>query len=323
MNTLSFVAHGFRTARRHPRLVIIAWLAPLIPALILVVIIAANIGPALGRSLFSQGILDGSAFPIFMEFRSSPADALEPLLGRGALVMGVLSLLVQIFLSAGIVEVLTGSGPPNPFLTGMRRNTCRFLRSALVFLVPTAVAAVAAGLTVKGGGLLATHFADGRWDLAGFAAAGLVFIVLWGPADLAYDLSRIAAVRHDHRSMLRGFFRALLVVLKKPGTFVPLYLVFLALPLLLLGLYSAFRQPWTPGTAFAVVLLALIHQIVMAIRAFFKIGFWAAEVEVFRDLEEPELCLGKRKIARDLFQNKPMAPSQETLEPTFPTVEAS
>lgn len=294
MNTFSFVTHGFRTARRHPRLVTIAWLAPLIPALILVTMIAANIGPTLGRSLFSQGILEGSAFPIFIEFRTSPADALGPLLGRGALVMGVLSLLVQIFLSAGIVGVLAGSGSPNPFLTGIRRNTCRFLRSALVFLVPTAVAAVAAGLTVKGAGLLAEHFADGRWDLAGIAGAAMVFLVLWAPADLAYDLSRIAAVRHDHTSMLRGFFRALMVVLKKPGTFVPLYLVFLGLPLLLLGLYSAFRQPWTPGTAFAIVLLALIHQIVMAIRSFFKIGFWAAEVEVFRDLEEPDLCRGKR-----------------------------
>ncbi len=302
MRTFSFVAHGFRTARRHPRLVMIVWLAPLIPALILTGLIASNLGPTLGRSLFSQGILDGSAFTVFMEFRTSPADALAPLMGRGILVMGVLSLLVQIILSAGIVEVLVGPGPPNPFLTGIRCNTARFLRSALVFLVPTAVAAAAAGLTVKGAGLLAEHFADGRWDLAGIAAAGVVFIVLWAPADLAYDLSRVAAVRHDHTSMLRGFFRALMVILKKPGTFVPLYLVFLALPLLLLALYSAFRQPWTPGTIFAIVFLALIHQIVMAIRAFFKIGFWAAEAEVFRDLGQPPFCRGKRMARLGFLQ---------------------
>jgi hypothetical protein len=301
----------------------ITWLAPLVPALILVTLIASNIGPALGRSLFSQGILDGSAFPVFMEFRSSPADALEPLMGKGALVMGVLSLLIQIFLAAGIVEVLAGSGPSHPFLTGVRRNTGRFFRSALVFLVPTAAAAVAAGLTVKGGGLLAKHFADGRWDLAGFAAAAVVFIVLWAPADLAYDLSRIAAVRHDHRSMLRGFFRALLVILKKPGTFGPLYIVFLALPLVLLGLYSAFRQPWTPGTAVAIALLALIHQIIMVIRAFFKIGFWAAEVEVFREFGESDFCRGKRKALVESTQPAATAPSQETLESIFPTVDAS
>jgi len=242
-------------------------------------------------------------------------------MGKGALVMGVLSLLVQIFLSAGIVGVLAGSGPANPFLTGIRQNTCRFLRSALVFLVPTAIAAVAAGLTVKGGGLLAVHFADGRWDLAGMAAAAFVFLVLWSPADLAYDLSRIAAVHHDHTSMFRGFFRALIIVLKKPGTFVPLYLVFLALPLLLLGLYSAFRQPWTPGSAFAIVLLALIHQIVMAIRAFFKISFWASEVEVFRDLEEPELCHGKQHFVPNPIQPNPPTPDETSLESIFSTPE--
>ncbi|MEN8164950.1 MAG: hypothetical protein ABFS37_12530, partial [Acidobacteriota bacterium] len=167
MNTLSFVANGFRTALRHPRLVMIAWLAPLIPALVLVSLIASNLAPALGQSLFSQGIMDGSAFPIFMEFRTSPADALEPLMGRGVLVMVVLSLLVQIFLAAGIVEVLAGSGATHPFLTGLRRNAGRFLRSALVFLVPTVAAVVTAGLTVRGGNLLAKNFADGRWDLAG------------------------------------------------------------------------------------------------------------------------------------------------------------
>ena len=321
MNTFSFVAHGFRTARRHPLLVLIAWLAPLIPALMLVVLIAANIGPTLDRSLYSQGILNGNAFTVFLEFRTSPADALAPLMGRGALMMGVISLLVQILLSAGIVEVLAGPGRSNPFLAGVRRNTRQFLRSALIFLVPTAVAAVAAGLTFKGGGLLAEHFADGRWDLAGVAAAAVVFIALWSPADLAYDLSRVGAVRHDHRSMLRGFIRALVVVLKKPGTFVPLYLVFLALPLLLLGIYSAFRQPWTPGSVFAIVLLALIHQIVMAIRAFFKIGFWATEVEVFRDLEEPGFCLGKQRVVPDPIQPDPPTPDENPLESVFSTPE--
>ena len=298
----------------------ITWLAPLIPALILVTLIASNIGPPLGRSLFSQGIMDGSAFPVFVEFRTSPADSLAPLMGPGVLVMGVLSLLVQILLSAGIVEVLAGSGPAHPFLTGIRTNSGRFLRSALLFLVPTAVAAVAAGLTIKGGGLLAKHFADGRWDLAGIAAAAAVFLILWTPADLAYDLSRIAAVRHNQRNMFRGFVSALAFVLRKPGTFVPLYLLFVGLPLLLLGIYSAFRQPWTPGTAFAVVLLALIHQIVMVTRAFFKISFWAAEVEVYGQFGAQAFCRGKQKVVSEPIQPDPVTPSEESL---FPPAEST
>lgn len=308
MKTIEWIAHGFRAARRHPRLVVITWLAPLVPALILASLIALNIGPVLGRSLFSQGIMDGSAFPVFMEFRSSPADALEPLLGRGVLVMALFSVLVQIFLSAGIVGVLAGSGPPHPFLSGVRKNTGRFIRSAVIFLVPTILAAVAAGMTIKGGGSLAKHFSDGRWDLAGMAAAGLTFLLIWAPADLAYDLSRVAAVRHNHTSMLRGFFRALIVVLKKPGTFVPLYFVFLALPIGVVALYSAFRQPWTPASVLAIVLLALIHQIVMAVRAFLKIGFWATEVEVFRRFDEPAFCRGKRI-------EKPQSVQPETSRP--------
>lgn len=320
MKTIDLIAHGFRAARRHPRLVVITWWAPLIPALILASLIALNIGPVLGRSLFSQGIMEGGAFPIFMEFRTSPADALEPLLGRGVLVMGLLSALVQILLSAGIVEVLVGSGPPHPFLTGVRRNTGRFMRSALFFLVPTIAAAVAASLTSKGGGLLAKNFADGRWDVAGFAAAAVVFLILWTPADLAYDLSRVAAVRYNHTSMLRGFFRALVFVLKRPGTFVPLYFVFLALPLAVVGLYSAFRQPWTPGSVTAIVFLALIHQIVMVIRAFLKIGFWATEVEVFRKLDEPDFCRGKRVERIDALRSNEV--NQEQVDLSLATADA-
>lgn len=311
MKTLSLIAHGFRTARKHPRLVLIAWLVPLVPALILIAMVASNIGPVLGRSLFSQGIMEGHAFPVYIEFRTSPADALDPIFGRGVLVMAFLSLLTQIFLSAGIVEVLTGSGRPHPFLAGVRRNSVRFLRSALSFLILAIPAAVLAGLTVKGAGELAKHFSDGRWDVAGLAAASVVFAAFFAPVALAYDLSRIASVHHDHRSMFRGILRSLALVLKNPGTYVPLFLAFLALPVVLHGIYSAVRQPWTPSSAVAVVLLALTHQIVMAVRAMIKISFWAAEVEVYRGLDEPDLCLAKQKTRLEVTPPAEMTPEEE------------
>ena len=45
----------------------------------------------------------------------------------------------------------------------------------------------------------------------GIVTAGVLFFILWAPLDLAADLSRISAARHDDRSMVRGFFRALVV----------------------------------------------------------------------------------------------------------------
>jgi hypothetical protein len=319
MTTFSLIRTGFQTARRHPRLVVLAWVAPLIPALILVTMIASNIGPVLNHSLFAKGILEGSAFPVFMEFRSSPADQLAPLMGAGVLVMVILSLFVQLLLSAGIVEVLAGSGPSHPFLFGVRQNTGRFFRSMLFFLVPTIIAAATAGIVFRAFTHLAKTLGNGRWDLAAVAVAPVIFLFLWAPADLAYDLSRIASVRHNHRSMVRGFFRALVVVLKNPGTFMPLYLVFLVLPLLTVAIYTAFRRPWTPGTVAAIVLLALVHQIVMAIRAFIKIAFWAAEVEVFGQSEAPEFCRPKKRIVPGPIQPDPVPQVEEPLESLFST----
>ena len=59
-------------------------------------------------------------------------------------------------------------------------------------------------------------------------------------------------------------------------------------------IYYALRSPWIVSTAAGIAALFIAQQAVMAIRAFFKLGFWGAEVTAFRELEEPELCRLKK-----------------------------
>jgi hypothetical protein len=295
MQSVSYLSEGFRIARRHKRLIIVLWLTPLIPALMLGAMAAANLFPALGGSLFADRILDGDSFIVWMEFRSSPADALEPILGRGVVVMALLTLLVQVVLSAGIVGALLERDEVRPFTNGIRENLGRFTRTAILMVIVTAVSVLLCGAVGRGFFKLAEAQRDGRFDVIGVLFALALFIVLWAPFDLASDLSRISAARHGDRSMVRGFFRAWLGVLKNPGVFVPLYLVFLLLPMVLHLVYWALRSPATPSTAAALVVLVIAQQLVMVIRAFFKLGFWGAEVAAFRGLDEPRWCRGKQK----------------------------
>lgn len=294
MTTLHLITRGFQSAKTHPRLVAAAWLAPLLPALVLVLMAGANFGPVFGHSLFSEGILDGSGFPVFMEFRTSPSDALTPIMGRGLVVMALLSLGVQILLSAGIVGVLAGPGGDHPFLTGIRRNTGRFLRAFLIVLVPAMLTAVPAAVVVRLGGKIAEATANGFWDLAGLAAAAMVFLLLWGPVDLAYDLSRLSAVHHGQTSMVRGFLRSLFFVLRRPRIFLPMFLAFASLPVAVLVLFNLIRQPWTPGGWVGIGILVLLHQGVMLLRAFIKIGCWGAEAAAFSHFDRPRWCRPKR-----------------------------
>jgi len=307
MKAISCVQDGFHIASRHKRLIPVLWLVPLIPALVIGAIAAANVAPALGKSLFADQALSRDWFPVLMEFRTSPADALREIVARGLLAMLVLSLLVQVVVSSGVVETLLERRADHPFVLGIRRNFLRFLRTTGVLVVLTAIAVVGCRLLMKGFSKIAEIQADGRFDLLGFVVAAIVFIVVWAPFDLAADLSRISAVRHDDRSMVKGFFRAWWTVIRQPGLFVPLYLFFLALPLTLQAVYYALRSPWSVANVMGIVALVIAQQAVMIIRAFFKLGFWGAEVSAFRDLDEPRWCQARSKKKEQRTQTPALA----------------
>jgi len=289
----SYLRNGFRIAGRHKRLVVALWLAPLLPALLLGGLAASNLAPPLGKSLFAERALEGDWYVVLMELRSSPQDALGPILGPGVLAMLLLSWLVQVALSAGVVEVLLEREGRHPFVLGVRRNVVRFLRTTVLLGVLAAVLAGAGFMLIRGFFKIAEAQSNGWYDLLGVALAAVLFVGLWAPLDLAGDLSRIAAARHDQHSMVRGFFRAWLAVLRRPGPFVPLYLVFLLLPLLLHAVYTLLRSPWTPATTAGILAVVLAQQAVMVTRSYLKLGFWGAEVSAYRGLDEPEWCLLK------------------------------
>jgi hypothetical protein len=274
-------------------LVLIAWLAPLLPALLLAFLAAGSFGPVLDRSLFSNVILEGNGFAAWVDLTTSSPNTVGPILSRGIVMFFLLSALFQILVSAGIVEALVRGEFPQPFLSGVRRNTWPFLRSGALAAVAMVIVLIVARLLIKLGSHLAVSAPDGRFQLLGIAAAGIAALVLFGPIDLAYDLSRIASVRWAERSMTRGLLRALGTVLKRPGLFVPLYLLFVMLPLVVSLVYAVVRTPWTPAGGAAILGLFILQQIVMVLRAFLRIAIWGAEVDAYRMLGEPRWCRKK------------------------------
>lgn len=298
MKSMSLVKEGFCLAGRHKRLAVVLWLVPLVAALLLGAMAYANIAPVFDKSFYADRVLDGDWWIVLMEFRSSPADALDPILHRGMVVMALLTLLLGVALSAGVVEVLLERESSHPFALGVGKNFFRFFRTTILLMVVTIVPVLAAGLVARGFLKLAEAQGDARFDLVGIGLAAVVFLMMWAPLKLAADVSRIAAVRHEHKSMVRGFFRALARVLRRPGLFAPMYLVFLALPLLLVLVYHLLRSPWTPATAWAIVALAVVQQAVMLLRSFFRVAFWGAEFAAFTELDEPELCRPKTRSRR-------------------------
>jgi hypothetical protein len=314
MTFVKLLAEGFSAARRHPRLVLIAYLVPLLPALALAVMAKATIAPVFDYSLLAQQVLDGSWNGVWSDFAASPANHMSVVLGSGVMLALLLTALIRIPVAAGIAEVLIegDAAQPHPFLTGVAQHTWRFARSAVWFLVTAALTAGVIGATVAGFFKLAEKRSDARLDVIGFAVAGLLALLILAIFQPAYDLARLAAARHDDRKTLRGFLRAIWTVLRHPGIFLPLVASFvLLIAALHLGYYAA-RSPWTPATAAAILALFAAQQLVMGVRAVFHVASWGAELAAYRTLGEPRFC--EQRQRKLLVIDEPVQPAVTAVE---------
>lgn len=320
------LANGFRLARRHPRLALVSYLVPLVPALLLVAMARSTLAPVLDTSIFAARVLDGRWIGVFADFAASPENHLPVVIGSGVALALLLTALLQVPVAAGIVETLLerDGRDERPFSRGVALHTWPFVRAAVWFLAAGAGTAVASVATLVAFFKLAEKQADARYDMVGFAAAALVAFLLLAVLVPAYDLARLAAARHGDRATLGGFLRAIALVVRRPGLFLPLCASFSALVVALhLGYYSA-RSPWTPASAVAILVLFLAQQLVMALRACIHVAFWGAEISAYRHLGEPRLCAKRVKpvpvVEPVALEPQPALPGPEPLAPA-PVVE--
>jgi hypothetical protein len=303
---LSLLTRGFTRSRRHPWLVLVVYLVPLIPALAVVILLRKLLSERLDRSLLSDRILEGHWYGVWVDLVRSQGEQISLLLTSAAGWIFLLSIVLQIVLAVVIVKTLLESSqwPPQP--GAIMRHLWRFIRSAVWFAVSLALVGVAASLVWRLFTYLAEEQRDARFDVAGMLACAVVVVIAYIPLDLAYDLSRIASVRHNDRSTFLGYFRALVAVLRRPALFAPLYLALAALPIILHLAYYNLRAPWTPGSGLTIVILLIAQQVVMVIRAFLKVWFWSTEVECYQLLGEPRWCLRLKPVTE--------APSPESYD---------
>ncbi len=247
-------------------------------------------GPTLDSSLFADRALDGEWLPVWVDLTASLPGAAGAVLGPALALLMAAVALVHVALAAGVVGALVERQGTNPFLLGIRRHTWPFLRAAAVYVVGLIPIAVVAGLTARGLFRLAAEQRDGRLDLLAVGLAALLAFLLWAPWDLAYDLARVAAVRHDERSMAPGMMRALREVLRRPRLLLPLAAAAVLLPLALHLVYGLLRSPWTPSTGIGIILLVAVQQTVMLGRAALRLWLWSASVEAYDHLGTPPWC---------------------------------
>lgn len=299
---------GLRQAVGRPGLVLSVYLASALPALLWLLVLAPSLFEGLNRRPAASGVLEGEALAVWFELvlsgelHTRPAMLLLPL-------MALLAFVIQLAVAGGVVHSLLHStaAPPATFWAAMGRYLVRFLRSLLVFSLALAAVLALPAAAIWLGGTVADSTGDGRW-FYGLAALGLVVAYpFFAWIDLAYDLSRIAAVHHAHRSMLRGFLRGCAWVLRRPLRLLLLHLAFVLSLVIVQALYAAVRIPWTPNCVWTISLMLLLQQIVLFLRAGLQVAFWAALVQAYRRSGAPSLARPRsaprpprRKVPEDL-----------------------
>lgn len=289
---LTLSGHGFRRARRHLATVLLLYLASLLPALMVVSLISADLGPSLDRSLFADRLMTGDGFGVWTDFQRSDAGNQQAIFSV-MLNRFLLATLLQMLVAAGLVEVLLdrAAAGERPFLSGIGRHGFRFVRSGLTFVVMLAIA-VALSVPLR----MAFRNGSDRLALIGMLVQLLVIFLLYCVLRLAYDFSRVSAAAHGEGRMLVGFFKALGFVFRHLMVVLPLFLLFTVLMVALhLGLV-AIRARWAVDTPGDVLGWLLAQQAVFFAIAFLRTALWGAEVTYFQGIGEPRWC-GRRRPA--------------------------
>lgn len=310
--------------RRHPHLVLVAYLLPLLPALGVALLARSVVAATLDFSPFAANVLRGNWFGVWIDLSSSSAGSqLGTVLASSLGLAAVALLAMQVLLASGIVEVLLEREPrpAHPFAAGMVLHAWSFARCAVWLLIGAGCALLAAAGVLAGFGSLAERSSDGRLDLVGGVLAAAVFGLLLGVLSPACDLARLAAARHGEGSTLRGFVRGVWLVLRRAGTFMPLEASFFGMAAVLhLGLL-ALAGAWTPASAPAIAALLVLQQLAMGARAALQVAKWGALAAGYRALEEPRLC--RPRLARgpavepgvETEPDTPPAPGSESVAP--------
>lgn len=327
MRELTPIGFGLRGARRRLGIVLLVYLASLVPALLVAVEATEDLSDGLAHSLFAEEALAGNRWAVWQELANDPATSLAGALG-GAPLLGALALLLQVLVAAGVAEVLLFREPrgEHPFLLGIGRHGWKFLRSALWFggALVLLVGAVAVGFELVGE--QARQAANARLQLVGWIGVLAIVFLVYVPLDLAYDLSRVAAAAHGDRRTFVGFFRALGHSLRHPLRLAPLWLFFSLLSAGLAVGYVLARAAVTPRNAGHLALLLLAQQVVFLLLAFLKVGLWGAEIAYYQAVGEPRWCgrrerRARRREARDRAEERAVeAPRVGEHAPVAPPV---
>ena len=278
------IARGFSAVLGRPALVFTTWAWNLALAWLAALPAASWWAGGFDLHPSSDWLLDGFSMVPLVELSHYDRTFAPDLVQASMLGMVLIGLVTGPLVAGGVLEVLTvGDGRPflHRFFRGAGHFYGRFLR---LTLVGGLAGVLVAGLVAAGLAVALQPLADSTWEpgwIVALAVQGIVIGLVALFFLLALDYARIQVALDDSRKMLRAWLAGLRFVMRRFGGVLAVALVFVAGVLALLGIYLAFASMGRFASSGAILLLVVVQQAVVLVRAGLRVGWLDAEVGYF------------------------------------------
>lgn len=288
MSIIQAFSSGVRRATSEPKMTFVLYIVNLLLAIPLALAARSVMIAGFGASLAPAQMLPGLDFTVFQDFMNLNSANLQTVLGQVLSVL-VLSMLLQTFLAGGILTVLQDQEKKysaSSFFKGCGTYFFRFFRLFLLFGVILLVVALVVAVIIAA--LSEAMMENSTSEITDFwirIAACVVFLFPVMLMLMAADYAKIHMVLRDEHSALRSCGKGFAFVFKRFPAAVGLELLMLLIPLLLFGIYIWLDLAIGMTTAVTILVMFVIQQIFMILRAWMKVFFFGGEMTLYRGLQ--------------------------------------
>lgn len=285
MNIIQSYFKGFRNTVQSLRMVTLIYLVTLILGLSLSIPFMSTLKEASGLSLDTAKLLKGFDYTAFKEIMRFHGEGIRTFFGIGFWV-SLFFLILSVFLTGGILGRL--SDMSRDFSLKSFFGDCgmlfgRFFRLSIYTLLMHLLVAVIVYTPL---GLIFMGKFEGGASEKQFFYLFLIFaiihiiVAIW--LLIITDYTRIMLVGSKSKKVLKQFWKALKFVSHRFFGTYGLYLLLLVAPVIILILYFKLSGLLNVASALMILLMLLIQQLFIWLRAGFRVWIFASQVSYYQ-----------------------------------------
>lgn len=234
-------------------------------------------------------LLDGFDYTVFSDFMRQSQQTIYPLFSVGRW-LGLLHLFLSVFFAGGILFCQSQRG--TRFHVGTFWQACnhylsRFLRVAGVTILFVLVNAI---IWLLAGSLLIMVVSDSLTERGQFWIGMSAFALFMLTTTLLLcigDYAKVILFQEDDRQAFRAFGRAGRLVLRNPAKTYGLYWLLILVGTAVFGLYFLVDEAVTMSSWLTILLVFLVQQLVIFVRAGLKVWSLGLASTVYKSLPKP------------------------------------